>query len=138
MLPFTFTSQELMRKREILLVVVLGALALIGMLLFFQPVFAVGGQIGVNQNTADMGQTGAQSMFTMILNIVCTIVIIIGVIFGIMGVVKFAIAHANDQGPDQQKAAIMLATGIVLIILPVILMANAEALQQIIVGAASQ
>lgn len=63
----------------------------------------------------------AREMIWGIVRVVCTIVMIVGVLFCIVGVVKFAIAHAENQGAEQQKAAMMLATGIALIILPTII-----------------
>ena len=77
----------------------------------------------------------AKTMFMTIVKIVCTIVMIIGVIFGVVGIAKFAIAHANEQSADQQKAILMLATGIILIILPVLINANSGVLSDIIVNA---
>lgn len=71
------------------------------------------------------GQNAKLAMWAVI-TIVCQIVRIVGVIFIIVGVVKFVIAHANEQGPEQQKAIMMLATGVVLIIVPTILIAMGD------------
>ena len=64
---------------------------------------------------------GTDTMIDAIIQVVCTIVQVVGGIFGIVGIVKFAISHANEQAPEQQKAAMMIATAVVLIILPAIL-----------------
>lgn len=69
----------------------------------------------------DNAQQTAQEMIKAILTVVYNIVTVVGIIFVIVGIVKFAIAYANESGPDQQKAAMMMATGIVLILLPAIL-----------------
>lgn len=41
----------------------------------------------------------------------------IGAIFILVGVLKFAISYSNDDGPQQQKAVMMLAAGLVLVLL---------------------
>lgn len=43
--------------------------------------------------------------------------LVVGVIFGLIGILKFAVSHANEDGPAQQKAAMMMATAVVLGIL---------------------
>lgn len=62
-----------------------------------------------------------QEMIKAIVVVVCNIVMILGIIFVIIGLVKLVTAHANEDGPAQQKAATLLATGVVLVILPMIL-----------------
>lgn len=52
-----------------------------------------------------------------VVKIVSMICNVVGIIFVLIGVVKIAIAHANEDGPAQQKAALMIATGIILIVL---------------------
>jgi len=44
-----------------------------------------------------------------------------GGIFFVVGLVKFAISHANEDGPAQQKAVMQMATGVLLIVLAVVL-----------------
>ena len=70
---------------------------------------------------AATAQAEAVDMLKQLVGAVCTIVMIIGALFCLVGIVKYAIAHAENQGPEQQKATMMLATGIVLMILPMIL-----------------
>ena len=62
-----------------------------------------------------------QDMIRAIVTVVCDIVMILGIIFVIIGLVKLVTAHANEDGPAQQKAATLLATGVVLVILPMVL-----------------
>lgn len=52
-----------------------------------------------------------------VVQVVCKICTVVGVLFAIVGIVKFVISHANEDGPAQQKAALMIATGVVLVIL---------------------
>jgi hypothetical protein len=49
-----------------------------------------------------------------ILKVICTIV---GGIFLLVGIIKFAISQSNDDGPAQQKAIMMMATGVLLVII---------------------
>ena len=69
---------------------------------------------------ADSTQLG-QDMIKAVVTVVCNIVMILGIIFIIIGLVKLVTAHANEDGPAQQKAATLLATGVVLVVLPAIL-----------------
>lgn len=57
------------------------------------------------------------AMVEGIIEICAKIALVVGVIFAIIGILKFAISHANEDGPAQQKAAMMMATGVVLGIL---------------------
>lgn len=55
----------------------------------------------------------ATEMVEAVVKVAARIVTVVGVILLLVGIVKFAIAHANDSGPDQQKSAMMIATGVV-------------------------
>lgn len=59
--------------------------------------------------------TAANSAITIVFNVATYIAMILGVIMLIAGIIKFVVAHTNDSGPDQQKAAQMIAAAIVLI-----------------------
>ena len=56
-------------------------------------------------------------MFDAIRLIVKVICSIVGGIFLLVGIVKFAIAQSNDDGPAQQKAIMMMATGVLLVLI---------------------
>ncbi len=93
-------------KAEYLLIITAGALmAFIGVYTF-NPAFA------------EMTSGDLASMVKLIIKVICFIV---GALFSIIGVVKFAISHANEDGPAQQKAIMMMATGVLLVILGVAL-----------------
>lgn len=68
------------------------------------------------QAFADVNGT-AKNVIDAVVSIVRLIVNVLGAIFALVGIVKFAIAHANEDGPAQQKAAMMIATGIVLLLM---------------------
>ena len=57
----------------------------------------------------------ADQAITIVFNVATYIAMILGVIMLIAGIIKFVVAHTNDSGPDQQKAAQMIAAAIVLI-----------------------
>lgn len=57
-------------------------------------------------------------MVNAILTVAKMIVRVIGVIVAIVGIIKFAMAHSEGDGPAQTKAATVAATGVVLVILP--------------------
>lgn len=59
----------------------------------------------------------AGAVINSVVQIVCMICNVIGIIFAILGIVRLAIAHANEDGPAMQKAAVMIASGIILIVL---------------------
>lgn len=81
-------------------VMVIAAMAVLACMLFAVPfAFAVGTAFGA------LG------------NVMKTICLAIGAIFVGIGIIKVAIAHANEDGPATQKAAMMIATGIALIVL---------------------
>ena len=56
-----------------------------------------------------------------ILKYVCSI---LGALFALIGIVKFAISHANEDGPAQQKAIMMMATGLLLVVLGALVLGN--------------
>ncbi len=60
-------------------------------------------------------------MINAILTVVKLIVRVIGVIMAIVGIVKFAMAHSEGDGPAQTKAAAVAGTGVVLLFLPSVL-----------------
>lgn len=66
--------------------------------------------------------TSATAMIEALLKVVKLICNVMGIGFAIVGIVKFVIAHANEQGPEQQKAVQWMATGLVLVLLGVLVL----------------
>lgn len=58
-----------------------------------------------------------------VLSVVFLIMNVHGIIFLIIGFVKLIIAHAQEDAPGQQKAAMFIATGIVLLVARVVMAA---------------
>lgn len=56
-----------------------------------------------------------------ILTVVYLITNVLGILFVIIGFVKLVISHAQEDAPGQQKAAMFIATGLVLILLRIVL-----------------
>ena len=56
-----------------------------------------------------------------ILSVVYLITNVLGILFVIIGFVKLVISHAQEDAPGQQKAAMFIATGLVLILLRLVL-----------------
>lgn len=61
-----------------------------------------------------------------VMKIVQIIAVAVGAIFVLVGIVKFAMAHANEDGPAQQKAILMLAAGIVLVLVGTIIIGTLD------------
>ena len=80
----------------------------VGIACFALPVFA--GEAA--------GTEAASTMITSVVSVIATLCTVVGIILGIVGLVKFIIAHANEQGPEQQKAIMWIAVAIILVIVP--------------------
>ena len=89
-------------KKDIFIVAMLGVLLSASMFIMFPSAFA---------------DANAEIVVTFVIRVLKLISIVTVVIFILVGVFKFSIAHANDQGPDQNKAIAMMATGLVLVLL---------------------
>ena len=87
-------------KIEIAAIVIAGLILTALAFYFFTPVFAY------------IGEDQIAEIVKTVLIAICSIV---GGMFVIIGLIKFIISHANEDGPAQQKAIMMLATGIILI-----------------------
>lgn len=56
-----------------------------------------------------------------ILSFVSGLARLVGIIFSLVGLVKYIISHSESNGPDMQQAVLMMAVGIVLIMTVTIL-----------------
>lgn len=59
----------------------------------------------------------SSEMENLVETILKAICFIAGALFALIGIIKFAISHANEDGPAQQKAIMMIATGAILVAL---------------------
>lgn len=69
-----------------------------------------------NNMFAIAGEAAAGKAFGLVIKAVRVIGTVAGALFVLVGIIRFVIAHANEDGPNQQKAALMIATGVALII----------------------
>lgn len=58
-----------------------------------------------------------EEMMKSVMKILKIIAMVAGALFLVVGLLKFAISHANEDGPAQQKAIMMMATGVLLMVL---------------------
>ena len=93
----SLTRQE---KIEYAAITVCGIILALTTFWLFTPVYA---------------EVSAEDMAKIIRTILRAICMIVGSLFAVIGVIKFAISHANEDGPAQQKAIMMMATGILLV-----------------------
>jgi len=72
------------------------------------------------------GVSGSEAVAKKAIGIVVTVIKLIGGIVGVIliiqGAMKYAMAHANDNGPEQTKAITTLAAGAALIIFALIVL----------------
>ena len=80
----------------------------------FMPVFAAGNAGG---GAGGDNHIQASDIADLLETIVKAICYICGALYEIIGIVKFAISHANEDGPAQQKGIMMIATGILLVVI---------------------
>ena len=62
----------------------------------------------------------AQSLMTIILQILMKLITVLGVIFGIMGVVHYASANSEGDGPAKNKAMAQIAAGVMLLLVSIL------------------
>ena len=70
-----------------------------------------------NETAANHGQDAIKA----VLSILYLVANIVGIIFIAVGIVRFAMSHAQEDGPGQQKAIMMMATGVVLLVVRFVL-----------------
>ena len=61
--------------------------------------------------------SGASQAFSAIATVLQPLLTAIGALFILIGVIRYAIAHSQEDSPTQQKAAMMIGTGIALVVL---------------------
>ena len=105
-----FLLNASINKRYMIGILGCAILTIFGLLLFCPQVFA-GGYVAGDGSAPDV-------MIGSVVRIITTLCTVIGIILGIVGLVKFIIAHANEQGPEQQKAVMWIAVAIILVIVP--------------------
>ena len=64
---------------------------------------------------------GLSEGFEMIKQMLVLLITIVGALLILVGIVKLVLAHTNDDSSQQQRAVLMIGTGITLALLPNIL-----------------
>ncbi len=119
------------RKREKLAMLLMGGmLALTAVTVVYQlggfSVLAAAGAAG--------DYTNAKGLLETIIGILCVLVTVLGAVFSLMGIIHYASANSEGDGPAKSKAIAQIASGIMLIVLSVALKGNAEKFANLIVG----
>ena len=112
------TATKIRRKAQIMApyVIMFFMIMTIVMQLTGSFAFAAGdGNSSSGGGGASNNAAKTKDAFTKLYGVVKIITTVIGAIFLLVGIVRFVIAHANEDGPSQQKAAMFIATGIALI-----------------------
>lgn len=77
----------------------------------------------------------AKSLMETIVKFIGTLVIVLAVMIGVMGIIHYAQSNSEGDGPAKQKATQQLAAAIMLVVVGVALTAGAPALVGIVSGA---
>ena len=83
----------------------------------FTAMLAVCGTVFASGDT----EQHAKDIISAVFSVVYLIANIVGVLFAIVGAIRFAISQAQADGPAQQKALEMIAAGIALLLVVVLL-----------------
>ncbi len=117
------------RKREKLAMLLMGGmLALTAVTVVYQ----LGGFSVLAGAAGEYGN--AKGLLQTIIGILCVLVTVLGAVFSLMGIIHYASANSEGDGPAKSKAIAQIASGIMLIVLSVALKANAETFANLIVG----
>ena len=68
------------------------------------------------ETASSLTQAGAKEAIQTVVKIIMVLMSALGALFIVLGVIKFTIAHAQEDSPSQQKAAMLIASGIALFI----------------------
>lgn len=68
----------------------------------------------------------ATELFELIIKIIANLIIALGAILGIMGLVHYASAHSEGDGPAKNKAMGQIAAAVMLVALSILLKATAS------------
>ena len=66
----------------------------------------------------------AAELVELIIKIICNLILILGAFLGLMGIIHFASAQSEGDGPAKQKAVMQIASGAMLALLSALVKAN--------------
>ena len=70
-----------------------------------------------------MAAGGAQDLMTWVIKALGVLVLVPGLLFGVTGLISYASAHADGDGPAQNKATGKISAGLMLIVLSIVIIA---------------
>lgn len=73
-------------------------------------------------------------IMSFIVRVIGALITALALFFAIMGLVHYAQANSEGDGPGKQKAVMQMAAGVMLLLLSIILMANASNIAGLISG----
>ncbi len=74
----------------------------------------------------------ASELMTTIIDILCKLIIVLGAVLALMGVIHYASANSEGDGPAKHKAIMQLAAGLMLVVLAAVLNTQKDAFVSII------
>lgn len=81
-----------------------------------QKILTAAAAVGAMSNVAlAAGQADAKSLINSIIEVICFIVKIIGILWAFWGAIQFIMAQRNDDPEGKNKAAMQVGTGAVLV-----------------------
>jgi succinate dehydrogenase/fumarate reductase cytochrome b subunit len=105
------TLKTVKDNRRYLLTKALPYLFVLGLLVVcFMSVFVFA------RSGSTQANSGAKAGIEAVVKIIMVLLSALGALFIVLGVIKFTIAHAQEDSPSQQKAAMLIASGIALLI----------------------
>lgn len=110
------TLSYVKENRRYLLAKALPYMIALGLIVMFvMTTFVFAESVG-DGNGAATSNAGANAAITAVVRIIRVLLSALGALFIVLGVIKFTIAHAQEDSPSQQKAAMLIASGIALLI----------------------
>lgn len=77
------------------------------------------------QNSSLAAEADAKGLVETIIKIIGVLIIAYGMIMAVMGVIAYASAHSEGDGPAQNKAVGKISAGVMLVVLSIILSSQA-------------
>jgi uncharacterized membrane protein YidH (DUF202 family) len=83
-------------------------------------------------NITFAGGSGASDLIKEILDMVATIIIVLGIVLAVLGIVHYAAAYSEGDGPAKNKATQQIAAGGMVILLAALIKSKSSTLAQYI------
>lgn len=77
--------------------------------------------ISLFSNITCLAASGAQGLIQTIFELVATMIIVLGIVLAVMGVIHYASAYSEGDGPAKQKAMMQIAAGAMVILISALL-----------------